>query len=190
MAEEELNPNEDAPETEPESGPSILSKIMIPLFVVGVIAAECAAAYVLLPDASQTQAMVEEVISGEDPTDKASGEDEELTEADLLNHFEIDLGEFDVTAFQPISQTTMRITFHLWGTIHEDDEAEFIDLKDANAQRLNEQMIVVIRGANAQDLADPDLGLIKRKLLDKVNKTVGKQLIKSIIISQFSYVEQ
>ncbi len=191
MAEEELNPTEDAPEMEPESGPSMISKISIPLFVVGVVAVECVVAYALLPDASQTQIMVEKVINeSENETDQTSGEDGELTEDDLLNHVEIELGDFDVTAFQPISQTTMRITFQLYGTIHEDYEREFNELKADNDRRLSEQMIAVIRGASVTDLTDPNLDLIRRKLLDKVNKTIGKQLIKSVIIPEFSYVEQ
>ncbi len=191
MAEEDLNPVEDAPEMEPEAGPSMISKIAIPLFVAGVVAVECVVAYALLPDASQTQDMVQEVLNeSENETDQASDEDGELTEADLLDHIEIELGEFDVTAFQPISETTMRITFQLYGTIHEDDADTFDELKADNDHRLSEQMIVVIRGANVGDLTDPNLGLIRRKLLDKVNKTIGKPLIKSVIISQFSYVEQ
>jgi len=40
------------------------------------------------------------------------------------------------------------------------------------------------------DLADAGLGLVKRKILEKVNQTLGKPLLRTIIFSEFSFVEQ
>ena len=38
---------------------------------------------------------------------------------------EVDLGEFTVTAYQPVSATTLRIDFHLFGTVVTKDAKDF-----------------------------------------------------------------
>ncbi len=116
------------------------------------------------------------------------GQQEE--EEDLGDQVEVDLGEFSVTAFQPISNTTLRIDFHLFGTVGKEDEEEFLTLMDYNRHRFREQVIVTVRSADITDLTDAGLGLIKRKVLEKTNKTLGKPLLRVVIFSEFSFLEQ
>ena len=40
------------------------------------------------------------------------------------------------------------------------------------------------------DLADPGLGLIKRRILEKSNALLGKPLLRAVVFSEFSYMEQ
>jgi flagellar FliL protein len=40
------------------------------------------------------------------------------------------------------------------------------------------------------DLTDPVLGLIKRKILEKTNRLLGKAMVKGVVFSDFSYYEQ
>ena len=47
-----------------------------------------------------------------------------------------------------------------------------------------------MRSAEGSDLADAGLGLIKRQILEKTNALLGKPLVKVVIISDFSYMEQ
>ena len=100
------------------------------------------------------------------------------------------LGDFSVTAFQPISNTTLRIDFHLFGTVLEDDEEDCLDLLAEHKHRYREQVLVIVRSAEITDLTDAGLGLIKRKILEKSNRTLGKPLFQEIIFSEFSFVEQ
>jgi flagellar basal body-associated protein FliL len=47
-----------------------------------------------------------------------------------------------------------------------------------------------VRGSEIEDLTDAGLGLIKRRILERTNKALGKPLIKNVIFSEFSFVEQ
>lgn len=103
---------------------------------------------------------------------------------------EMDLGDFSVTIFQPASNTTLRIDFHLFGAIRLDNEAEFKTRMEEHKHRFRDQVLVTIRSSDVSDLADPGLGLIKRKILAKTNETLGKPLLRSVIFSEFSFIEQ
>ena len=169
---------------------SILAKIKIVLFVVIVIAVECAAAYLYLPSTSETAAMAGAALGSGPQRDPLLGTDEEQEEAVPVDQVEVDLGEFSVSSFQPVSSTTLRIDFHLWGTIGSEDEKEFLMLMEDNLHRFREQVIVTVRSADITDLTDAGLGLVKRKILEKTNRTLGKPLLRAVIFSDFSFIEQ
>ena len=169
-------------------GSSILSKLYLVLFVTGVIAAECLVAYCCIPTAAETAAMAG-VVSGADANGSA-GEADGQDAAKLEDQTEVDLGQFHVIAFHPVSNTTLRIDFHLYGTIPPDDETEFGQLWAENTHRIRDQVIVTMRGCELSELTDAGLGLIKRKILEKTNRTLGKPLLQSVIFSEFAFIEQ
>jgi len=170
---------------------SILAKIKVLLFVVIVIAVECLVAYLYLPSASETAAMAGAALGANAEADASSGQDGQSEgELELVDQVEVDLGEFSVTAFQPISNTTLRIDFHLYGTVAAKDENEFLTLMEDNLHRFREQAIVTVRSADITDLTDAGLGLVKRKILDKTNRILGKTLLRVVIFSDFSFIEQ
>ena len=104
---------------------------------------------------------------------------------------EFPLGEsFSVSAFQPASNTTLRIDFQLFGLAKKEDHDELASLHAQLEHRFREQVIVTIRSAEVTDLSEPGLGLIKRKILEKTNRAYGKQILQDIIIPEFSFVEQ
>jgi flagellar FliL protein len=59
-----------------------------------------------------------------------------------------------------------------------------------NKHRLREQVLVTIRSADIGDLTDASLGLIKRLILERARKTLGKPLLREVIISDYSFIEQ
>jgi hypothetical protein len=109
---------------------------------------------------------------------------------DPSEQMEVDLEQFSVTAHQPASNTTTRIEFHLIGAVAAGDKEEFEKLLAANRFRIREQVLVTVRSAEGADLADPGLGLIKRRILEKTNALLGKPLLRAVIVSDFSYLEQ
>ena len=195
MPDQETTPIEDLAAMEESAaaagGSSLLAKIKILGFLTIVIAVECLAAYLYLPSASETAALAEATLAANAEV-KTPGEEnaEEQSEEELADQIEVDLGEFSVTAFQPISNTTLRIDFHLFGTVGTEDEKEFLDLMDENLHRFREQVIVTVRSADITDLTDAGLGLIKRKILEKTNRTLGKPLLRVVIFSDFSFIDQ
>jgi len=51
-------------------------------------------------------------------------------------------------------------------------------------------VILAIRAAEVADLAEPGLGLLKRTILEKTNALLGKPMLRAVIVSEFSYMEQ
>jgi flagellar basal body-associated protein FliL len=103
---------------------------------------------------------------------------------------EVLIGDFNATKYQPQANTTLRINFQLYGTVAADKEAEFKTLLEERKHRLREQVLEIVRSSDMGDLADPVLGLIKRKILEKSNRLIGKPLLKGVVFSDFSYFEQ
>ena len=191
------------------------SKLMSKLKVVGIIsfivAAQCAVAYMFLPSGA--------AVAKADPKREIKARHSDPVEQDEHAEFrEVDLGKFSLTAFDPNSDTTVLIDFHLYGTVaveppaegetastdhggghgghgkakegEEPDDSAFGMLFRKNKHRFRDQVIVIIRNAQAPDLADPGLGLIKRQILAKTNSLLGEPLLKEVIFSDFAVVEQ
>jgi flagellar FliL protein len=168
---------------------SILAKLRVVLFVVVVIAVECVVAYVCIPSPSQTAAMAGVVPATGREAD-AMLPAEEQADAAREDQMEVDLGEFHVVSYQPASNTTLRIDFHMYGAIRSDDEGKFQEAWKENTHRLRDQVIMTVRGCELSELTDAGLGLIKRKILEKTNRTLGKPLLQAVIFSEFSFIEQ
>jgi flagellar basal body-associated protein FliL len=193
MAQNTPNPPEEAAApvelSAAESKPSILGKVKILLFVIAVIAAECVVAYLYLPSASEAASLASAQL-GVRPKPEAAPETTEEAEGQSADHVEVDLGSFTVTAFQPVSNTTLHITFRLYGAVKPQDAKDFGKRMEENQHRFREQVIVTVRSANITDLTDAGLGLVKRTIQDKANRSLGKPYLQAIIFSEFSFIEQ
>jgi flagellar FliL protein len=172
---------------------SLLPKLMVLAFVAVIVLVECAVAYLFLPSSSDIAAQAAVVAKpAEKPAhEKPAHEKEHAPEGpEGPSQAEVDMGEFSLTAFQPTSNSTLRIDFHLFGTVRAGEEKEFARLMEESKHRIREQVLMTVRSADITDLADPGLGLVKRQILDKTNRTLGKPLLHAVIISDFSFVEQ
>jgi flagellar FliL protein len=191
MAQEPSAPNENtqAEEQTPAAATkrNSFGKIKIVFFVVLVIAVECAVAYWYLPQTAETAALAGSAVEnkGESKTTPKKEAEKEPN-----SQVEVDLGEFNVTAYQPASNTTLRIDFHLYGTVAAAEQKEFMTRLEENLHRFREQVIVTVRSSEITELTDAGLGLVKRKIMDKTNRMLGKQLLQTIIFSDFSFIEQ
>jgi hypothetical protein len=103
---------------------------------------------------------------------------------------EFSLGTFSITSQHPESQTSLRIDFQLFGTVLDKDKNDLEEIFERVQQRLRDRVIYEIRNSNLNDLTDPGLALIKRRILGKSNRLMGKPIIQSIVIPEFSFVEQ
>ena len=103
---------------------------------------------------------------------------------------EVDLGQYSLTVYQPASNSSLLVDFHLYGTISAEDEHDFHHIFDSSKHRIRDQVIVTVRSAEMTDFADPGLGLIKRQILEKSNATLGKRYLQAIVFSDFTLLEQ
>jgi flagellar FliL protein len=99
------------------------------------------------------------------------------------------LGTFSTTAHRPNSNATLRVDFHLIGTVQERHQAEFNDLFKRNEHRFRDHVLIEIRNSEVTDLTDPGLGLIKRRILEKSNALFGNPVLRSVVFSEFSFLE-
>lgn len=182
----------DVPDTPPvtKGGSSISGKLFLLVALALFVLAECVAAAFFLPGAEETAALAgHKVQNAANEKTLSSGEQDTAVEG-VASEIEVDLGQFSVTSYQPISDTTIRIDLHLFGTIGREDQEVFTAAWEESQHRLRDQVIVTLRSAEQGDLTDAGLGLIKRRILEKTNRTLGKPLLRSAIFSEFSFIEQ
>jgi hypothetical protein len=166
---------------------SFLGKILLLGLVFVVVAVECVVAYLCIPAASESTAAASGV--AKPPGDHKKGEGVAGEESDSPANVEVDLKEFSVTIYQPASNSTLRIDFHLHGIVAAENKKEFDHLFELNQNRFREQVMVAVRSAEMADLTDPSLGLIKRTILEKARHILGKPLLQELVISDYSSLE-
>lgn len=178
------------PEAAPvKSGGGLMGKLMIAGFMGGVIAVECLLAYLFIPSADEVAALAEENMTKKLPATLAT---EEITNAQdaLKGMVEIPLGDYTITIAQRNSSIALRADFTLAGTVLATEEAAFSALMNKHPARFREIVLYEFRNSDREDLDDPELGLIKRRILEKSNNLFGKQILKTLMFPDFSYIEQ
>ncbi len=175
--------------TDSQKGPSMKAKLQILGGILVLVLLECTIAYLIIPSPQDViRAAENQALAGEQSGNMATQQPEPLAPDEET--IEIDLKEFGITAYRPLSESTMRIDFHLYATIRAKDRAEFEKLMEQHTNRFREQVIVTLRSSDESELTDPSLGLLKRKILEKTNNILGKPMVHSIVFSDFSFVEQ
>ena len=180
----------EAPAEQPVEGapPGKFAKLMPLITMLGVVLAvvtvECLTAYMYIPSADDLAAAAGVSIAAEAPPPPV---EEEPAKPALI---EVDMGEYRITALQQLTNSNLRIDFKLFGMVTEEGQAEFAELFEANKHRLRDQVISLIRGADLTDLTDAGLGLIRRRILETTNHSLGKPLLQAVIFSDFSVVDQ
>lgn len=163
---------------------------MVLAFILCVVVVECLIAYLCIPSVTPAEVLAGPATHAQPPVEASHAKDtKEKGGESAPEQSEVDLGEFTVMAFQPASNSTLRIAFHLYGTVGASDATEFAARLKESQHRFREQVIVTLRSAEVTDLTDAGLGLLKRTILEKTNAILGKPLLKTVIFSDFSFVE-
>jgi flagellar FliL protein len=71
-----------------------------------------------------------------------------------------------------------------------DKESKFKQLMEEKEQRVRDQVLTTVRSASMSDLTDAGLGLLRRKILETTNRTLGEQVLQDVIFSDFSWEER
>ena len=178
--------------------------LLVGIFVAIVVLTECLFAYFLIPSTADVAKWAKEKGAGHAGKVATSGHDRHGDQAaygaetghgsesgeQAAHEVEVELGKFNVVIHQPAANLTMRVNFHLIGTLPEEAHTEFEELLHHNEHRLRDQVIFEIRNSRVEDLTDPGLALLKRKILAKSNELLGKPILHTVLFSDFSYIEQ
>ena len=197
MAEDQAEPvpAEPAP---PRKRSGIMTLVKAMAFVSVIVLLEVAAATVLLPTPEETRRIGAELVSAKkggeaesrDGAAKQGVHDEHRDEGAASLSQEVHLGTYHVVAFSASTGASTNIDFELYGVVLATDEVEFAERFLLHEKRLNEQVTIAIRGMQSADFTDPGLGLIKRVILEKVNRALGKSIVREAIFSEFSFFER
>lgn len=183
---------EAAPPTE-SRGLGIRGLLKALAIVTVIVLVEVVAAAMLVPtahDAESTARQLAAAARGDDPAALDQHEQQESPAVKDKPTVEVDLGRYNVTRYNPLNDTTLVVDFELFGVVLADDRQAFAGLLEKNQVRLREQVIMTLGGADATDLTDPELGLLKRRILEKTNRAIGKPMVQEVLFSKFNFVER
>jgi hypothetical protein len=160
--------------------------IIVAALVAVVILTEGVFAFLLIPSRGDLEAWA----TAKAAKEHASGEAVHAPKGEGKKEVEVDLGKYNIIVHQPAANMTLRINFHLIGTVLDEERHEFDELVNKNQHRLRDHAIFEIRNSQIEDLTDPGLALLKRRILAKSNDLLGKPLLRSVVFSDFSFIEQ
>jgi len=180
-------------EAAPRRFAGIFTIVKAMAFIAVIVVVEVVAASILIPSAQDTERLAQQyVAAGEGhsaPTGHGESDDHgKHGHGEDVN--EIEMGTFNVTHFNPATNTTLSIDFELFGAVLAKDSAEFHHHFEKNKIRVREQIIMILHGAESKNLSDAGLGLIKRQILEKTNRALGQPLLREVLFSKFNFVER
>lgn len=164
-------------------------------FVSILVLVEVVAASLLIPTPHETEELARSLVAARAGDESVGSSDgTAITDAQTRTEeptVEVSLGEpFTVTRFNPEADTTINLDFELYATVLADEESAFAEQFEKNRHRVRDQVTVTLHSAEASQLTDPGLGLIKRRILEKTNRALGKPLVREILVTRFNFVER
>jgi flagellar FliL protein len=164
-------------------------------FVSVIVVVEIVVGSMLTPSAEETSRLANELAAASaghaaEETDEHPAEDSPDSHGSDQHVQEVELGIYNVTRFNPTTNTTLAIDFELYGTVLAEDVSQFQHEFEQSKARIREQVLMTLHGAESGDLTDAGLGLIKRRILEKTNRALGEPLLKEVLFSKFNFVER
>lgn len=102
---------------------------------------------------------------------------------------ELDLGNFAMTVPPAKDHGTLLVSFHLYGTLPESEQAEFHERIEALQHRVRQEVLLAVREMSLPALTDPSLGEFKKRLLGRMNRVLGKPALRDLIFSDLAILE-
>jgi flagellar FliL protein len=184
----------DAQDAAPPKRPSGLMTIVKAIaFVSILVIVQVVGASMFIPSAQDTERLARQYVAATAGEASATGSHDGESAGDEHadeDTVEVELGTFNITHFNPASNTTLSIDFDLYGSVLAADEAEFQHLFEKSKVRVREQVIMTLHASEAKDLSDAGLGLIKRQILEKTNRALGHPMVREVLFSKFNFVER
>ncbi len=164
-------------------------------FVSVIVVVEIVVASMITPSAQETEKLAHELAAASHGEESSEHGDDSAHNNGHGHHNthklrEVALGSYNVTRFNPATNTTLAIDFELYGTVLAENATEFEHLFENSKARIREQVTMTLHGADSTNLTDAGLGLIKRQILEKTNRAIGEPMLKEVLFSKFNFVER
>ena len=182
---------ENEQEQEIPQGGGMMGLIKAVVIISVLVIVELVAASMLMPSANKTEQLAEEMARAAKGEDAQIEEEHEQIVANIEGDtVEVELISDNITRFDPEADKTLNVTFTVFGVVLIEEEAEFMTEFEANKNRVSEQIMMTMHGATTTDLTMPGLGLIKRQILEKTNRTLGKPYLNDVIFTKINFIER
>lgn len=189
MAEEQTEIQEENP---PEkSGMGLMGIIKAFAFLSVIVAVQVVGASFLIPSAQETEQLGREIAAAEAGKEASSSSEEEVAEVvEGEGISEVLLGTYNPTRYNPKTGSTLTVDIEIYATMLAEETEDFSARLEKNKGRVGEQVMMTLHSASTAELADPGLGLIKRRILEKTNRALGKPIVREVLFSKFNFVER
>ncbi len=177
-----------APAEAAPKGGGLKSKLMIGVFVSGVIVAETVVFFLMVPSGEEVAALAESrLIAVAQEIDAKKSQDHAHDEAETI--IEFDLGIYSVSFVPPGADHNYRVEFKLFGTLRTADAEHLQALFLEREKRFRHRMLLEIRNASLQELQENQLGLIQRRVLATSTELLGEAVLLSVGFSDYQVLE-
>lgn len=182
----------DEPEQEVAKKKSPLMGAVKAVAIVAIlVVVEMVAAAMMIPSAEDTEKLARDLARAAKGTDDAPTQQDEALALDTDEAtLEVELLTDSITRFNPETDATLNVQFSVYGVLLAEEAGEFTTQFEANKSRIHEQIVLTLHGAETADLATAGLGLIKRQILEKTNRSLGRPLLREVVFTKLNFVER
>lgn len=175
-----------------EKKPSALGGLIKAVVIVSVlVVVEMVAAAMLIPSAEDTEALARDLARAAKGEETAATAGDDATSTDATEETrEVELLTDNITRFNPESDATLNIQFSVFGVVLAAEAEDYATQFEANTSRIHEQIMLTLHGAETADLSTAGLGLIKRQILEKTNRALGRPLLREVVFTKLNFVER
>lgn len=179
----------------PKGGRGLFRIIKAVAFISVIVVVQVVVASMMMPSAKDTEKLAKELVAASggkegEHADAGKGGEEAAGGEHETELEEVELGTYNVTRFNPGTNTTLAIDFEVYATVLAPEAGEFEKRFEKSKARIREQITLTMHAAESRDLTDAGLGLIKRQILEKTNRALGQPLLKEVLFSKFNFVER
>ena len=155
----------------------MLKPILVAVFISAVILVECAFAYLLIPSTADLETWAKKKAGDHAAADEhgQEGAGEHKSEHAAEHEAEVELGKFNVIVHKPADNLTMRVNFHLIGTVPEKEHKEFEELYAKCEHRLGTRSFLKSANPTSRSFPTPVWPCSKGRFWRKVTSCWGSR---------------
>lgn len=98
-----------------------------------------------------------------------------------------ELGAFVLKDYQPLGDVTTRLIFRAHASVKEDQSELFAKRLENRRHRVREQILIAARLAEPEELQDPSLEKLRRRILLRIRHSLPELPIDEVYLSEFQY---
>ncbi|QDT69759.1 hypothetical protein MalM25_27000 [Planctomycetes bacterium MalM25] len=178
-------------EKEAKKSSGLMGLVKAVVIICVLVVVEMVGATMMIPSAEETEQLARELVLAANGQEAIAAEDaEEAAFSPDDETFEVILMSDSVTRFNPETDATLNVQFTVYGVGIQEERDLFNEQFESNKSRVHEQINLTIHGASTSDLASANLGLIKRQILEKTNRTLGRPLLREVGFTKVNFIER